>query len=68
MQDTGFSRELPVGEGLLCFRTLEDAASAAASIAGDYERHARAARELAEALFDSDIVLADFVDRAGVAP
>jgi hypothetical protein len=68
VQDTGFSQELPVGEGLLCFRTLDEAAAAAASIAGDYERHARTAREIAEALFDSDVVLADFVERAGVAP
>jgi hypothetical protein len=57
-----------VGEGLLCFRTLDEAASGAAAIASDYERHARTARELAEALFDSDVVLTRFVERAGVAP
>jgi hypothetical protein len=68
VQDTGFSRELPVGEGLLCFRTLDEAVAGAASIAGDYDRHARAARDLAEELFDSDVVLADFLERAGVAP
>jgi hypothetical protein len=57
IEDTGFGQTLPVGEGLLTFRTLEDAAMGARAIAEDYERHARTARRLAEAFFDSDLVL-----------
>lgn len=57
VQDTGFSRNYPVGNGLLSFRTIEDAARGADRIAGEYERHSRAARALAEEFFDSDKVL-----------
>ena len=56
-QDTGFSRHYPTGEGLLAFNTPEEAAAGAAEIWGNYPRHARAAREIAEAYFDSDKVL-----------
>jgi hypothetical protein len=60
-QDTGLDGLYPLGEGLVTFRTVEEAAAAVHEIAGDYERHARVARELAEAYFDSDLVLANLV-------
>jgi hypothetical protein len=63
VQDTGFGRNYPVGEGLVPFRTLDDAAEGARRIARDYERHSRAARALAEAYFDSDIVLREIFDQ-----
>jgi hypothetical protein len=68
VQDTGFSRSLPVGEGLIAFRSLDEAAAGAAAIVRDYDRHAAAARDLAESYFDSDRVLAHFVDDVGVSP
>ena len=46
VQDTGFSRNYPVGEGLLAFRTLDEAVQGAESIARDYEKHSRAARAI----------------------
>ena len=64
-QETGFSRWLPVGEGLLPFETTGDALAAIDQLRGDYGRHTRAARELAEAHFDSDRVLARLLDRVG---
>lgn len=64
VQDTGFGRTLPVGEGLLGFRTLDDAVSGAFSIASDYERHRAAARRIAEEYFDSGRVLARFLEDA----
>ena len=64
VQDTGFSRTLPVGEGLIAFRTLEDAVAGAQRIAADYESHRRAAREIAEGYFDSDLVLTRFLEDA----
>jgi hypothetical protein len=64
VQDTGFSRNLPVGEGLLAFRTLDEAAAGARAIADDYERHARAARTIAETCFDSDTVLGALLEDA----
>jgi hypothetical protein len=57
VQDTGLSDLYPVGEGLLTFSTLDEATAGVESIAGDYARHARAAREIAETCFDSDVVL-----------
>jgi len=66
VQDTGFSENLPVGEGLLAFRDLDGAVAGAQRIAADYERHRRAARAIAEAHFDSDTVLARFLEEAGI--
>jgi hypothetical protein len=57
VQDTGFSRTLPTGEGLLSFTTMEEAVAGAQEILSTYDRHSRAARELAETYFDSDRVL-----------
>ncbi|MBI2821625.1 MAG: hypothetical protein HYX74_05320 [Acidobacteria bacterium] len=68
VQETGFSRTYPAGEGLLTFRTLEEAAAAVERIAGDYDRHCHAARALAETCFDSDRVLGRFIEEVGVAP
>lgn len=67
-QGTGFSRHLPVGEGLFSFETAEQAASAIDEVAADYERHARAARSLAEAELDSSLVLERLLARLGASP
>jgi hypothetical protein len=68
IQDTGFSRNYPVGEGLVAFSTPEQAIAGAERIWRDYEEHCRTARTLAEEYFDSDRVLGHFVEEAGVAP
>lgn len=57
VQDTGFSRNLPTGEGLIAFRTIEEAVAGAGSIRADYARHCAAARDLAETHFDSRKIL-----------
>jgi hypothetical protein len=67
-QDTGFSRFLPTGEGLLSFETVDDAAAGVESIRGAYALHARRAREIAEDLFDSDRVLGTLLERLSEAP
>ncbi|MGY1688883.1 glycosyltransferase family 2 protein [Geodermatophilus sp. SYSU D01105] len=56
-QETGFSNVLPTGEGLLPFTTLDEAVAAVTDVVGDYDRHARAAVEVARECFDSDVVL-----------
>jgi hypothetical protein len=66
VQDTGFSRTLPVGKGLVAFTTLEDAVAGAADIAGDYAEHCAAARRVAEEHFEAKRVLARFCEAAGV--
>lgn len=68
LQDTGFSRTLPVGEGVVAFTTLEEAVAGARSILDDHGRHAAAARRLAEDHFASDIVLGRLCEEVGVAP
>jgi hypothetical protein len=52
-QETGFSERLPTGRGLLGFRDMREAVAGVAEIDGNYAQHSRAARELAEAFFDS---------------
>jgi hypothetical protein len=61
-QETGFSTWLPTGTGLLSFRTAHEAAAALDEVAGDYDRHRRAARSLAEDVFDSDRVLGELLE------
>jgi hypothetical protein len=66
-QDTGFSRFLPAGEGLLAFESLDDAVAGVEAIRADYPRHARGARGLAEDLLDSDLVLGHLLERLGAS-
>lgn len=68
VQDTGFSRLLPSGEGVVGFGTFDEAVAGARSIASDYERHSRAARRIAEECFDSEKVLGRFLEEVDVAP
>jgi hypothetical protein len=68
VQDTGFGRNYPAGEGLVPFRTLEQAIDGARRIACDYAGHCQAARALAEAYFDSGTVLGRLIEDVGLAP
>jgi len=63
-QSTGIEGSLPVGEGLVTFSDLEEAAEAASAIALDHQRHARAAKQLAHELFDHRRVLPSLLERA----
>lgn len=64
VQDTGFSRFIPTGEGLLAFATVDEAVAAVEKLAADPARHAHAARELATEYFDSGFVLDNLLERA----
>jgi hypothetical protein len=64
VQDTGFGRAIPTGEGVLAFGTLEEAADAIGRLADEPERHAKAARAIAGEFFDSDKVLSRLIDTA----
>lgn len=65
-QDTGFGCALPTGEGLFDFQSGDEVLSALAAIEGDYARHARAARAIAEEYFDARKVLGELLDWMGV--
>jgi hypothetical protein len=66
-QETGFSESMPTGDGLVAFSTLDEAVAGVEAIEAEYEYHSAAARELAEEYFDSDLVLADLLEKIGVA-
>jgi hypothetical protein len=66
VQDTGFSQLFCCGDGVVAFRDRDGAAAALERIEADYARHARAAREFAEAHFASETVLGSLLERVGV--
>jgi len=66
-QETGFSRHVPTGEGLLSFASVDEAISALEAVRADYRRHAIRARALAEELFGSDLVLSRILREIGAA-
>jgi hypothetical protein len=67
LQETGFSRYLPTGEGLLSFSTVDEAVEGIEEVCRDYDRHSRAARWMAEEYFDSRKVLTRMLERLEVA-
>jgi hypothetical protein len=58
VQHTGPSAWLPNGEGMFRFTTLDEAAAALEAINANYERHCRAARDIAAGCFDAEHVAA----------
>jgi hypothetical protein len=65
-EDTGFSAKLAIGRGLLAFSNLDGAAAAVAEVDCNYQRHCRAARELAHAYFDSSRCLTEMLSVCGL--
>jgi hypothetical protein len=66
VQDTGFSDFLPTGAGLLTFSDGSQAVEAVRQVAADYERHQRAALEVARECFAADRVLGNILAKAGL--
>jgi hypothetical protein len=67
-QETGFSRFLPAGEGLLAFSTPDEVFAALEKLECNYVSHRRAARAIAQEYFASDRVLARLLQKVGIAP
>jgi hypothetical protein len=65
-QETGFSKALPTGRGLLTFTDFEQAVAAAEELRADPAGHAAAAREIAEEHLDSRVVLTRLLEELGV--
>jgi len=61
-QETGFSDNIPIGEGLFSFSTLDEAVAAVEEVESRYDFHCRAARAVAEEYFDSRNILASLID------
>lgn len=64
LQDTGFSDFLPIGQGLLAWRTPAEAKAALAAVSDNYAAHGAAARAIVEQHFAADKVLTDLLQRA----
>lgn len=62
VQDTAAKKHLPSGDGLMTFATLDEAIADIESVEADYTRHCRAAREIAEEVFDSRRVLTKLLE------
>lgn len=65
-QDTGFGKHLPVGQGLFSFTTMEEVLAALEAINSDYQRHARAARAIAEEHFAAEAVVGRLLEDLGL--
>ena len=66
LQETGFSKVLPAGKGLLSFTTIEEAADAVRNVSLNYEMHSKAARELAFEYMEAGKVIRKFLDKIGI--
>jgi hypothetical protein len=66
-QNTGFSDYLPTGDGLLAFNDPDEAATAIEEVNRRYAQHCTAARELAAAYFDSDVILTRLIEAASAS-
>lgn len=65
IEDTGFGTRLPVGQGIVAWSSVEEAAEALEAVANDYERHVRAARALAREYFEASVLLPTLLEAAG---
>jgi hypothetical protein len=66
VQDTGFSDIIPSKEGVIAFKSLEEAVDAITAVEADYSRHQQCARHIAENYFASDVVLRQLLQRTGI--
>lgn len=64
VHDTGFSKSIPSGKGVLAFETVDEACAAIAQLKSSPRKHCEAAREIAAAYFDSRLVLEELVENA----
>ncbi len=68
IQDTAFSDWLQTGTGVIAFNTPVEAIAGIEEINSRYEFHCRAAREIAEAYFDSNKVLTRLIESVQKTP
>ena len=66
LQETGFGRHIPTGEGLFSWSTLEDAQEAVLNAESNYAFHQSRAREIAAGFFDAKQVIGDMLAIAGL--
>lgn len=62
IQDTGFSEWLPVGAGVLGFRTCDEAIAGIAEVTANYGFHSAAARRIVTEHFRAERVLSEMIE------
>ncbi|MBW4459958.1 MAG: hypothetical protein KME47_06915 [Nodosilinea sp. WJT8-NPBG4] len=62
LQDTGFSKWLTVGKGVLAFSSLEEAVERIEQVNVDYLDHCAAAKNIAEQVFNYKVVLPRLIE------
>lgn len=66
VQDTGFSKFIPTGEGLFAFNNIDQAKTAIEEAEQNYTKHQNAAHEIARQYFDSDKVIGKMLKDIGL--
>ncbi len=66
LQETGFSKHLPTGEGLFAVNNVEEAKEAIIEIESDYRRHSKKAREIVCEFLEAKKVMKEFLNKLGV--
>jgi hypothetical protein len=66
IQETGFSKLYGGEAGLLAFRTLGEIVEAVKAVNADYKKHSRAARDIAQEIFEAKKVVGSLLERAGI--
>jgi len=64
VQETGFSAWMNTGSGVIAFNSPDEAIAGIEQIERNYALHCEAARAVAEAYFDSSMVLTGLIERA----
>ena len=64
MQDTGFSDFLQCGQGLLPFRTRDEAIASIQNLNRSYDSHCNTARSIAEEYFESSRILTKLLEQS----
>jgi hypothetical protein len=67
LQDSGFSKHLPCGRGLIAVSTLEEGVEAINQITMDYPQHSKAARQWAEEFLSFQRTVGPLLDRIGLS-
>ena len=66
LQDTGFSRCLPCGEGLFAYNTPVEAENAIEEICSSYNKHSESALEVAREYLSTEKVLTKLLNEDGL--
>ena len=64
VQDTGFSDWLKTDYGIIPFSGIDEALFAIKEVNNNYNKHCKAARELAETYFESAKVLTELIEKS----